>query len=269
MTRIRLLVSDIDGTLVRSDKTLSDAVVAATRDVLDAGIAMTLISARPPSGMIWIAERLGLEGALGAFNGGTIFRSDGTIMAANRLDPELAGDALERLDKPGVTSWLYADGRWFAQTSDNPHVPSEIKSAGVDPVICADFSHLLARVDKLVGVSDDYELLAKINMEVARAFAGDATVAQSQPYYLDITAPRANKGDGLRALADSYGAALEETAALGDQNNDLPMFAIAGLTVAMGQASATVKAAAMHISQPNDDDGVADAIKRFILPANR
>lgn len=268
MTRIRLLVSDIDGTLVRSDKTLSDAVVAAARDVLEAGIAMSLISARPPSGIAWIAKRLKLGGALGAFNGGTIFRADGKILSANRLDPALAQDALDRLDKPGVTPWLYADGQWFAQTSENPHVPSEIKSAGVDPVICADFSHLLARVDKLVGVSDDYELLAKINADVEEVFAGEATVAQSQPYYLDITAPRGNKGDGLRALADSVGVALEETAVLGDQNNDLPMFAIAGLAVAMGQSSANVKAAATYVSQSNDDDGVADAIKHYVLPAN-
>lgn len=269
MTHIRLLVSDIDGTLVRSDKTLSDGVVAASRRVLDAGIAMSLISARPPSGMIWIAERLGLTGAMGAFNGATLFRADGTIVSADRLEPRLVAQALAILDQPGITPWLFADGKWYAQIIGNPHVPHEIRAAGIDPVIRKDFSSLIDRVDKLVGVSDDHDALAAIEATMKGRFGHDATIARSQPYYLDMTAPRGNKGDGVRAIAQAHGVTLDETAVLGDQNNDLSMFAIAGLSVAMGQAPENVRRAAAHVARSNDDDGVADAIDRFVLPAMR
>jgi Cof subfamily protein (haloacid dehalogenase superfamily) len=262
---IRLLVSDIDGTLVRSDKSLSDAVVAAAQALSAAGTPMSLISARPPSGIRRIAGRLGLTGPLGAFNGGTLFLADGTILSAERLAPDTAGRALALLERPGVTPWLFADGQWFARTTDNPHVPRERLSAEVEPVLDADWAPLLARADKLVGVSDDHGALAALEDEMAAALSGGATVARSQPYYLDITAPAANKGDGVAALADAYRVPLTAVAVFGDQRNDLPMFARAGLAVAMGQAPAEVRAAAGHVAASNDEDGVADAIRRFLL----
>lgn len=265
-TLIRLLVSDIDGTLVRKDKSLADAVVAASRRLQDRGVAMSLISARPPSGMLWIAERLELNGPIGAFNGGTIVMSDGTPVSADRLDPAAAARALALLDRPGVTAWLFADGRWYAK-APTTHDDSERRAANIQPILDADFGALLARVDKLVGVSDDHDLLATMDGEMVRALGTAATVARSQPYYLDVTGPRGNKGDGVTALAHAYGVPLDAVAVLGDQRNDLPMFARAGLSVAMGQAPPEVRAEASHVARSNEEDGVADAIERFVLPS--
>lgn len=267
MRHIRLLVSDIDGTLVRTDKSLSDTVVTAIRRVAELGVPVSLISARPPSGVYWIAEKIGLKCVLGAFNGATIFRPDGTIISASHLSPEQVVNTLARLERPSVAPWLFADGQWFVTTREGSHVPHEIKAAGLEPTICTDFSRLRDRVDKIVGVSDDHDLLVEIEFEIRRDMAGSATVARSQPYYLDITALDGNKGDGLKALAAQFGTPLDAVAVLGDQNNDLPMFALAGLSVAMGQAPQNVREAADHVARSNDDDGVADAIERFVLPA--
>lgn len=99
---VRLLISDIDGTLVRHDKTLSDGVVAAVGRARAAGIAVSLISARPPSGMLWIAEKLGLTDPIGAFNGGTIVRPDGTVVAAEHLDPAVSQRVLSLIDQPST-----------------------------------------------------------------------------------------------------------------------------------------------------------------------
>jgi len=93
-----------------------------------------------------------------------------------------------------------------------------------------------------------------------------ATVVRSQPYYLDVTAPHGNKGDGVTALAQAYGVSLDEVAVMGDQNNDLAMFKVAAFSVAMGQAPDNVRAAASVTAASNEDDGVADAIDRLILP---
>ena len=92
---------------------------------------------------------------------------------------------------------------------------------------------------------------------------------RSQPYYLDITAPQGNKGTGVTALAAAYGVPLPEVAVIGDQNHDLAMFRGAGLAVAMGQAPDNVRSAADHVALSNDQDGVADAIDRIVLPAAR
>jgi Cof subfamily protein (haloacid dehalogenase superfamily) len=266
MTAIRLVVSDIDGTLARSDKSLSDGNVAAVRRLVDAGARFSLISARPPSGMRWIAERLGIAGPFGAFNGGTVYDLDGSIREAHRLDPDLARAVLDILVDEGVIRWLFADGDWLTDRIDAIHTPREIKSANVDPIVTEALGDRCQRVDKLVAVSDDDALLTRVEARV-RAIAGDqATIARSQPYYLDMTAPLANKGDGVALLAAAAGVAIEEVAVLGDADNDLPMFARAGFSVAMGQAGAHVRAAADAVARSNDEDGVADAIDRLLLP---
>ncbi len=263
--RVRLLVSDIDGTLVRNDKSLSDDVIAAVRRVHKAGLMMSLISARPPSGMLWIAKRLQLTNVIGAFNGGTILCPDGAIVAAERLKPECAARALSLLEHPAVTLWLFSDGLWYAQTIDGIYVPRERRAANVEPVITNDFAGLLARVDKIVGVSGDHAVLASLDASISATLGRDATVGRSQPYYLDITAPTANKGDGLSALARAAGVSLEEVAVIGDQRNDLPMFARAGLSIAMGQGPREVRAAADRVTESNEADGVAHAIDEIVL----
>lgn len=263
---VRLLVSDIDGTLVRQDKTLSEPVIAAIARVVSAGVLVSLISARPPSGMLWIAERLKLAHPIGAFNGGTIVQPDGTIVSADHVPHDVAAEMLTMFDRPGITPWLFADGVWYAQTTANRYVPRERKSANAEPVVLDDFTHLLAHVDKIVGVSDDHDLLATLEGEAQKAHGARATIVRSQTYYLDVTATTGNKGDGVAALAQAIGVPLEQVAVFGDQRNDLAMFARAGLSVAMGNAPAEVQAKAEHVARSNDEDGVADAIDRFVLP---
>ncbi|MDB5713887.1 MAG: family phosphatase [Sphingomonadales bacterium] len=265
-TQVALLISDVDGTLVRSDKTLADATIAAVHRLKDADLPMTLISARPPSGMIWIAEKLDLDGPFGAFNGGVLFRRDGTVIERHCLEGELAKAVVALIVEAGITCWVFADDQWLSNNADDPHNQREVESANVQPVITDDFGDKLARADKIVGVSDDHELLVRLEASAVAIAGGNATIARSQPYYLDITALVANKGDGIAFLAKSFGVSLEDVAVIGDQTNDLPMFARAGLSIAMGQASDAVKARAMLATDGNDDDGVAKAIDRDILP---
>lgn len=263
-TRIRLLVCDIDGTLVRPDKSLSEANVAAARRLAGSGVAMSLISARPMSGMTWLANALALPGPFGAFNGGTLFTPTGIVGAPARLEPEVAGRLLAVLDAARIDIWLFADDKWYARNADNPHVPREILSAGIEPTLRDDLSAFCGSVDKIVGVSDDPALLQEVATLARTAVEGHAAVALSQPYFLDATAPAANKGDGIAAIAATMGVPLDQVAVIGDMPNDLPMFARAGLSIAMGQAPENVRAAADWISASNKEDGVARAIERLM-----
>ncbi|MDB5726066.1 MAG: Cof-like hydrolase family protein [Novosphingobium sp.] len=266
MTDLRLFVSDIDGTLVRDDKTLSDAVVVACQRLMAAGVPVSLISARPPSGMLWIAEKLGLSVPIGAFNGGTIVSPDGTILSAARISPDVAKRTLEIIDRPGVVRWLFNDGRWYADRPNALRDDRERKAANQEPTFGADFAGLLGAVDKIVAVSEDPALLTELEGLVAAMAGKDATVSKSQPYFLDVTAPAANKGDGVAALAAAMGVPLEHVAVIGDQYNDVPMFRRAGLSIAMGQGPEDVRKAATYVTASNDDDGVAQAIAEILLP---
>ena len=266
---IRLLVCDIDGTLVRPDKSLGAPVIDAVRRLREAGCAVAAISARPVSGVLPIVRRLELPGRLGAFNGGTIAEPDGRVVSAERLAPEVAAEAVERFAQPWLTTWLFADGRWHATGTDNPHTDSERITAAQEPVIVRGFDDLLQRVDKIVAVSDDGARLGALEAETAEALGDRAAVARSQTYYLDVTAPGANKGAGVRRLAEAHGVPLAETAVIGDGENDTRMFAVAGLSIAVGNASNRVQAAADEVVASNAEDGVAQAIDGLIFPQVR
>jgi Cof subfamily protein (haloacid dehalogenase superfamily) len=231
-----------------------------------AGVPVSLISARPPSGMLWIAERLGLTAALGAFNGGTIVKPDGTIVSAHRLAPDVARRTLELIDDPKIIIWLFHAGQWHAQRIDDVYADRERKAANQEPIEGGDFTTLLDAADKIVAVSDDHKLLERLEGTVGAALGKDATVIRSQVYYLDITAHAANKGDGVAALAKAAGVDLADVVVIGDQRNDMAMFERAGFSIAMAQGPEEVRKAATCTTGANDEDGVAQAIDRIILP---
>lgn len=266
---IRLVVSDIDGTLVRDDKSLAPETVEAVARLRAAGIGFTLISARPPSGLGGLIEALGLDTPLGAFNGATIFRPGGAIVEAHRLDEAVARGLVAAYDRFAIPLWLFADGRWTTRTLDMPHIAQEIAAAAQEPVVAADFGDLLGRADKIQAVSDDSELLARAEREVTSRFGDRATIARSQPYYLDATAPRTDKGHGVRELARAFDVTLSAVAVLGDMPNDLPMFRVAGLAVAMGQAPAEVRAQSHLVTRSNEANGVAVFIDRVLAARGR
>ena len=263
---IRLLVSDVDGTLVRTDKSLADATIDAARRLIHADVQMTLISARPPSGILPLARLLGLTAPLGAFNGGTLVMPSGDILTARHLAADTSRKAIDIVRASGASLWVFADGKWFATDPDNPHVPHEKRASMLDPIVGDAFDDLHGRVDKIVGVSDDHRLITKLQADQQAALGDAAEVSCSQTYYCDITHPLANKGDGIIALAAAINVPLAETVAIGDMPNDVPMLRKARLAIAMGQAPAEVKAAASWISATNDEDGVAKAIDRILLP---
>lgn len=261
---IRLLVSDLDGTLVDKDKQLTPATIAAVDRLRAAGVGFTVISARPMSGIRPLLEPLNLDGDVAAFNGGIVFRRDGTIVSHVTIPAEIARGVMDMAD--GVDTWVFADDQWYASNGDGPHTQSERRSSAQEPVVVGAFDDLLERADKITFVSDDAAALHALYERVHARFGAQATVAQSQTYYLDVTALSANKGDGIAALAGALDVDLADTAAIGDQANDLPMLARAGLSIAMGNAPDAVKAKAHATTRANDEDGVAHAIDTIILP---
>lgn len=262
-----LLVSDVDGTLVDKEKRLTPGTIAAVGRLRAAGVGFTIISARPRSGMMPIAEALAIEGPMAAFNGGIVFHRDGTVAEHHVIDPAVARGALALLDGLSVDVWVFADDRWYSSTDQGVHVEHERVASDQREVVTADFAALLDRADKITFVSDDPPTLKQLHGRIDAAFDGRATVAQSQTYYLDITALAANKGAGIEALAAAAGVPLDRVVAIGDQMNDLPMLRRAGLSIAMGNAPAPVQDAVEHVTTANDADGVAHAIDTLILPA--
>ena len=124
----------------------------------------------------------------------------------------------------------------------------------------------MTRAVKIVGVSDDQELVARCEKDAQDALGAKASAARSQPYYLDVTHPDANKGTVVTTLSKLLSVPTSEIATIGDMPNDILMFRKSGLSVAMGNANTDVQAKADLVTDSYKDEGFAKAIERFILP---
>lgn len=264
-TRISLFVSDVDGTLVTPEKVLSPATVEAAHKLKAAGVALAIVSSRPPRGMVRQAAELGLE-LFAGFNGSSIVRPDLTVVEQTFVPEKAAAAAIEALRHHGADVWVFTDREWYVTNPDNPHVAREVRTVGFDPIVVESFEGTLERVGKIVGVSDDHDALAHEEGKLQALLGHSALAKRSQVYYLDVTPPHMDKGHAVKSFAAHFGVPLEEVAVIGDMANDLPMFATGHLAIAMGNALPDIQAKADFVTTSNKDDGFAHAVEEFILP---
>ena len=266
---IKLLLSDVDGTLVTNDKVLTDAATAAVRSLNDAGIAVAVTSGRPPRGMAMLIEPLQLTTPIAAFNGGIFVDAAMTVLSERELPAHVVPTVIELLESAGLDAWVYCGAEWLVRDSSAPHVAREAWTVRFDPTVVEGFDDIRDPVTKIVGVSDDHDLVVRVEAEAQEQFGDHVAAARSQPYYLDVTHPQANKGQVVTYLASALEVPTSAIATIGDMPNDVLMFAHSGLSIAMGNASTEVQRAARRVTLSNEHEGFAHAVERFILPTVR
>ncbi len=265
---IRLLVSDIDGTLVTKDKELTPQVRAAADMLVQHGIALVLVSSRPPHGVAIFAGALGLHTPRAAFNGGVFTSEAGAVLRAELMAEDAACEALDYLQSQGITPWLFTTDEWLLTDPDGAYVSWEQRTVRMEHRVVKDLTAYAGRAGKIMAASKDFAKLRACEEELQRRLHGRAAVHRSQDYYLDITHPRANKGEAVREAARLLGVDVAETACIGDMHNDLPMFDVARYKIAMGNAPADMQARADYVTASNQDSGWAQAVRDYILPHN-
>jgi Cof subfamily protein (haloacid dehalogenase superfamily) len=262
---IKLLLADVDGTLVTQDKVLTDRAIDAVRRLGEAGIAFAVTSGRPPKGMSMLIEPLSITTPISAFNGGIIVNPDMSVIEARTIPDDLVKPVIELNTSFGLDSWVYRGADWYILNRDGAHVARETATVRFDPIVADNYDQLSTEVAKLVGVSDDLDAVARASAAAHDKFGDHVAAARSQPYYLDVTHPDANKGAVAQYLAQRYSIPAASIATIGDMPNDVLMFAHSGLSIAMGQASPEVQRAARRVTTSNEDEGFANAVDRFIL----
>jgi Cof subfamily protein (haloacid dehalogenase superfamily) len=267
LSRISLVLSDVDGTLVTTEKQLTDATVLAVRRLADHGIPFTVTSSRPPFGLRMLIERLHLRLPLGAFNGGCLVEPDLSIISQHRVPAAAAARAIEVLQSFGVGIWLFSPEHWWLRDPNGDYVERERRTVAAEPKVITDFEARLSDLCKIVGVSRDFDRLAECETAVKTALGESASASRSQRYYLDITPPGVDKGTVADALARHLGVPADEIVTIGDMDNDVSMFKKSGFSIAVGNASDAARAAASVVcDETNDSDAFAEAVDRFILP---
>jgi Cof subfamily protein (haloacid dehalogenase superfamily) len=263
---VRLVVSDVDGTLVTSDKTLTQASIDAVHALHDAGIAFAITSGRPPRGMAMLVEPLGITTPISGFNGGLVVTPGMEVLSERSIPSELVGRICDELARFELDVWSYQGTDWFVPGRDASHVAREAATVQFEPIVRDDLRGVTADVAKLVGVSDDHDAIERATAAMRDSLGDAVSATPSQPYYLDVTHPDANKGSVIKFLSGALGVADDEIATIGDMPNDVLMFATSGLSIAMGNADRGVQRSAKRITASNDDEGFAKGMERFVLP---
>jgi Cof subfamily protein (haloacid dehalogenase superfamily) len=263
---IRLLLADVDGTLVTQDKMLTEAAKAAARALHDAGIVLAITSGRPPRGMSMLIEPLALKGAIAGFNGGVFVNPDLSVIESHTLDPATAKETVKLILGQGLDAWVYTEEEWLIRDKEAPHVARETWTVKFDAKVVASFTDAhLAHAVKIVGISDDLGLVAACEKLAQNTLGEKASAARSQPYYLDVTNPQANKGTVVATLSKLLNIPPVQIATIGDMPNDVLMFRKSGFSIAMGNSSDEVKAQASAVTGSNENEGFAMAVQKFIL----
>jgi Cof subfamily protein (haloacid dehalogenase superfamily) len=265
---IRLLLADVDGTLVTPDKVLTDRAIDAVRGLGKAGILFAITSGRPPRGMSMLIEPLNITTPIAAFNGGLLVNRDMSVIEQRVLPEQLVRPVAELMGSYSLDVWVYQGAEWYVPDPNGSHVARESATVRFAPKVMTSLNGLTSDVAKLVGVSDDEDAVARATSAARDRFGDHVAAAQSQPYYLDITHPDANKGAVARYLSTKYSIPTQAIATIGDMPNDVLMFAHSGLSIAMGNAQPEVQLAARRVTSSNSNEGFANAVERFILPGS-
>ncbi|MGD0852765.1 MAG: Cof-type HAD-IIB family hydrolase [Acidimicrobiales bacterium] len=262
---IRLVLSDIDGTLVPPDKILTERTIQAVNRLRDAGILFAITSSRPPRGLSMYIEPLKLETPISGFNGGMIVNPDNGILKEWTIDDDLVATTIGFLDEHDVAAWVYRGQEWYVRDPNGPYVHHEAEVCQFRPVPIEDFETVSDCVAKIVGASDDTDALTRARRDLQATIGGEVSATNSQSYYLDVTSPQATKGSVVEFLSSTFDIPTSEIATIGDGQNDISMFERSGFSIAMGNAAPDVKSSASTVTSSNQDEGFARAVERFIL----
>ena len=263
---IAAVLADVDGTLVTKQKALTPRAIEAIERLHERGTLFAITSGRPPRGMRMLVHPLEMRGPMAAFNGGMIVQPDMTIVDVRAIPIEVAPAVIDTISAHGLYPWIYRAAEWYITDPNAPHAERETRTVQFEPTVVPSYADFLDGVVKIVGVSDDHDQVAKCEAAVQRQFGDRVSAARSQPHYLDVTHPTANKGVVVERMSHYYNIPLEQIATLGDQPNDVLMFQRSGLSIAMGNAGEEVKQQATYVTASNDEEGFAKAVEEFILP---
>jgi Cof subfamily protein (haloacid dehalogenase superfamily) len=263
--RIQLVLADVDGTLVTPDKLVTERTRAAVRKLAKANIMFAITSGRPPRGMSMLVEPLALRTPIAGFNGAMIVKPDMTPIDSLAIQPDFVAPIVRGLIARGLDAWIYQRNDWLLRDPAAPYAEREGRTVQFAPIVTADLESHVQDVVKIVGVSENHALVEAAETEARERFGDLVSAARSRPHYLDITHPDANKGEVVRRISRKLGIPQEAIATVGDMPNDVLMFALSGLSIAMGQSTEGVKRAARRVTTANTEEGFAEAIERYVL----
>ncbi len=268
--KYKLLVLDVDGTLLNSNKEITPATLSTLLKVQQMGVQIVLASGRSTHGLMPIAKTLELDkynGYILSYNGGQIFSMQtGELLFERRINPELIPYLEKKADKNNFAILTYHKDTLFTNNANDPHVQDEAERNKMQIKEVKPFAEAITFSPcKCMLVSDDEEALTGLEKHWKKRLDGVLDVFRSESYFLEVVPPSINKADTLNVLMDKLSILPENTMAIGDGVCDITMIQSAGLGIAMGNAVESVKICTDYTTTTNDEDGVARAVEEHII----
>ena len=268
--KYKLLVLDVDGTLLNDEREISKRTLAALLKVQQMGVRIVLASGRPTYGLMPLAKTLELGnygGFVLSYNGCQIIKAqNGEILFERRINPEMLPYLEKKARKNGFAIFTYHDDTLITDSPDNEYIKNEALLNNLKIIKEDEFSTAIDFAPcKCMLVSDKEKALIGLEQHWEKRLAGTLDAFRSEPYFLEVVPCGVNKANTLGALLEHLGVTREEVIAVGDVVCDVTMLQLAGMGVAMGHSQDSVKVCADYVTASNEEDGVALAVEKLIL----
>lgn len=268
--KYKLLVLDVDGTLLNDEREISKRTLAALLKVQQMGVRIVLASGRPTYGLMPLAKTLELGnygGFVLSYNGCQIIKAqNGEILFERRINPEMLPYLEKKARKNGFAIFTYHDDTLITDSPDNEYIKNEALLNNLKIIREDEFSTAIDFAPcKCMLVSDKEKALIGLEQHWEKRLAGTLDAFRSEPYFLEVVPCGVNKANTLGALLEHLGVTREEVIAVGDGVCDVTMLQLAGMGVAMGHSQDSVKVCADYVTTSNEEDGVALAVEKLIL----
>ena len=268
--KYKLLVLDVDGTLLNDEREISKRTLAALLKVQQMGVRIVLASGRPTYGLMPLAKTLELGnygGFVLSYNGCQIIKAqNGEILFERRINPEMLPYLEKKARKNGFAIFTYHDDTLITDSPDNEYIKNEALLNNLKIIREDEFSTAIDFAPcKCMLVSDKEKALIGLEQHWEKRLAGTLDAFRSEPYFLEVVPCGVNKANTLGALLEHLGVTREEVIAVGDGVCDVTMLQLAGMGVAMGHSQDSVKVCADYVTASNEEDGVAVAVEKLIL----
>lgn len=268
--KYKLLVLDVDGTLLNDEREISKRTLAALLKVQQMGVRIVLASGRPTYGLMPLVKTLELGnygGFVLSYNGCQIIKAqNGEILFERRINPEMLPYLEKKARKNGFAIFTYHDDTLITDSPDNEYIKNEALLNNLKIIREDEFSTAIDFAPcKCMLVSDKEKALIGLEQHWEKRLAGTLDAFRSEPYFLEVVPCGVNKANTLGALLEHLGVTREEVIAVGDGVCDVTMLQLAGMGVAMGHSQDSVKVCADYVTASNEEDGVALAVEKLIL----
>lgn len=269
----KLVAMDMDGTLLRDDKSISDRTKKTIQEAKDKGAIVVLATGRPIEGVTKYLKELNMHtdsDYVLSYNGALVQKTKNKEVISK---VSLKGEDYHYLknisDELGVNIHAFCEKKGLITPKNSKYTEVEAEINNID-INVLDINET-KNDDVIIKIMmiDEPEILGAAIEKLPKEIYEKYTVVRSTPYFLEFLNKNANKGVGVELLAKYLGIKQDEIITLGDADNDLHMIEYAGLGIAMGNAFDSVKKIANYITDTNENDGVAKAIEKFILEENK